>query len=517
MNTNSSARAVFRAIDSDGNGKIDRGDIESCLARSGIKSTDPRLAGLRSRLDVIGAKSMGPKAFAELIDDGGQLFSRATRGELVIPEFESFASDTARVFDAVREERRGSVAQYIPQLLRMPEDAFAVAIHTIDGQHFALGDAETGFTLQSSCKPLLYAAALEECGVEVVHRHVGREPSGLSFNELTLNRAGLPHNPMINAGAIMTSSLIRREEPTADRVEFLTNLVSSLAGHQRCHVNNAVWHSERETADRNFALAYHMRESGAFPPGTQVAPTLDYFFSACSIEVNTPMMASIGATLANGGVCPTTGEWVFREETVKHCLSMMYSCGMYDYSGEFAFCVGVPAKSAVSGIVLAVIPNVMGIAVWSPRLDEHGNSVRGVEFLKGLIAQFNFHNYDSLIASTKKDPRFVQAAQHSERTGRAINAASIGDVDDLKRLVACGHDVNEADYDGRTPLHLAAAEGRAEAVRFLLMQGADRSVLDRWGNAPLDDAIRHERQDVQRLLKVGRSAGASRVRKLSAA
>lgn len=512
----SEVNPLFRSLDVGGKGAIDKCAILDRLEASGIAIDDARLSRFAQALDAIDSENLDNATFTRLLSKNSSLFERAMKGALIVPQFDDFTREVRSIFQSVAPLAAGEVADYIPQLARVSPDKFAVSICTIDGQRFQIGDTEDAFTLQSSCKPMLYCTALDEHSEEIVHRHVGREPSGLSFNELTLNKNGLPHNPMINAGAIMSSSLIRRDLPMADRLDHLSSMIGALSGNKMPGFNNAVFHSERETADRNFALAHHMRERGAFPKDTDINSTLDYYFSACSLEVTASSMSSIAATLANGGVCPLSGERIYAEETIKNCLSMMYSCGMYDYSGEFAFSVGIPAKSSVSGVVIAVVPNLMGIAVWSPRLDECGNSVRGVEFLKRLINRFCLHNYDSLVESKKIDPRRIRHEAATELSYQAIYAASIGDADELKRLVAHGHDLNTADYDGRTPLHLAAAEGQAETVRYLLDQNVAREPQDRWENTPYDDAMRHRHVDVVSLLqpkKPGKTVAAHRARK----
>jgi glutaminase len=181
----------------------------------------------------------------------------------------------------------------------------------------------------------------------------------------------------------------------------------------------------------------------------------------------------------------------------------MLSCGLYDYSGEWAFRIGLPAKSGVSGVVLTVIPNVMGICTWSPRLDAHGNSVRGIEFCRRLVERFNFHVYDGLgvSASRKSDPRRRNNADQRQLLVDLCWAASEGDCDGIQRLLVRGADVNASDYDGRTPLHLAASEGRLDAVNALIKLGAHPFSVDRWGNTPADDAGREGHHDVMALLQ----------------
>ena len=357
--------------------------------------------------------------------------------------------------------------------------------------------------MQSSCKPINYCIALNNCEEAIVHQHVGHEPSGRSFNELTLNSQGLPHNPMINAGAIMTSSIIKPELNIADRFEYILNVWKTMSGGAHVGFNNAVYLSERQTADRNFALGYFMREHNAFPKNTNLQEVLEFYFQCCSIEVNTKTMAIVASTLANGGVCPLSGQIIFSSATVKNCLSLMYSCGMYDFSGEYSFSIGLPSKSGVSGVVITVIPNLMGICTWSPRLDSMGNSVRGIEFFKELVNMYRFHNFDSLVVdkNNKKDPRKNKKEEEYHRILDLAWASARGDIKQLKHLVARGVRLDTSDYDGRTALHLAAAEGRTEVVSYLISKNINLNPKDRWGSTPIKDAKLNGHLDIVQLLE----------------
>ena len=439
----------------------------------------------------------------EVIRPNMTLIERALRGNLVIPDFRAFCTEVQDIFALTAQNESGHVANYIPQLARVPEHYFGVSLCTIDGQRHSMGDTQVDFSVQSCTKPINYCVALEEYGEERFHQVVGREPSGRGFNELTLNKDNKPHNPMINAGAIATCSLIRKELPVADRFDHVMANWARLAGNEKAGFSNAVYLSERQTADRNFALGYFMKEKGVFPEGTNLVETLEFYFQCCSIESSCEKMSVIAATLANGGVCPATGERLLAPSTVRSCLSLMYSCGMYDFSGEFAFTIGLPAKSGVSGALMVVVPNTMGICIWSPRLDTLGNSVRGLEFCKRLVERFNIHNYDNLVGSvgTKKDPRRRREDLRDEAVTSLCWAASQGDLVGLQNLVARGIDLNVADYDGRTALHLAASEGQLQVVELLVAKHVAIGPRDRWGNTPLDDANRGAHTAVAALLQ----------------
>jgi len=497
-------RRLVRALDPLGTGGVPRRALPNALARVGLRDDDNRLADTMALLAAWPEDAvLTHDEMLTVLRPNLPLIERALRGDLVIPDFPALCVDIKEIAERSRTATGGNVATYIPQLARVDPELFGVSVCSIDGQRFSYGDVDEGFSVQSCAKPITYCAALEEHGEDVVHAIVGREPSGRGFNELTLNKDNKPHNPMINSGAIATLSLVQAEAQIAERFEYIMDFWSNLAGGDRPGFSNAVYLSERQTADRNFALGYFMREKKVFRDDTDLIETLEFYFQCCSIESNTENMSIIAGTLANGGVCPTTGQRVLRPSTVRACLSLMSSCGMYDFSGEFAFSIGLPAKSGVSGALMIVIPNVMGICVWSPRLDSLGNSVRGIEFSRALVERFNFHNYDNFVSAIeyKQDPRRRTDERHVDTITALCWAASQGDLRGIEGLFARGADLDASDYDGRTPLHLAAAEGHLAVVEALLARGAVVQPRDRWSHTPIDDARRGGHEAIVALLE----------------
>ncbi|QLE79581.1 glutaminase A [Francisella sp. Scap27] len=494
-------KTIFEAI-CDKTGHITKMDIISHLKDNGITRSDPRIKKLNKNLEDYSRRDkIDFEGFIEISSECISLIEKSINKGFIIPDFNEFEKEIREIFKEVSKNAEGQVATYIPQLARVNPDLFAVAFCSVDGQMITLGDYKQPYCVQSTSKAISYCIATELNGEEKVHQHVGREPSGVTFNAIALNKHNLPHNPMINSGAIMTSSLIKPEVNLADRFEYVTQVWSNLAGGEHIGFDNATYHSEKETANRNYALAHFMKEVDAFPEGTDIHTTLDFYFQNCSIQVNAVKMAKVMSTFANGGICPLTNKKIFSPTTIRNSLSMMYSCGMYDFSGEYAFSVGLPAKSGVSGSLVIAIPNVGGFAIFSPRLDANHNSARGVDFSRRLIDKFNFHNYDNIDNNLKINPIENRMMVESNLTFELIWAASTGDLTEVRRSVALGADINKGDYDNRTALHLAAAEGHDDVVRYLLNKGADVSTKDRWGMKAIDDAKTNSHDDIIKILE----------------
>jgi glutaminase len=268
-------------------------------------------------------------------------------------------------------------------------DHFAIALAAPDGDVYTAGKDDIAFPLQSISKVFVYALALEDHGRDGVLEHVGVEPSGDSFNSIEFDeRHNRPHNPMVNAGALVTTDLIRGKDPE-EKLERIVGMLRAYAGNPDLDVDWDVYEREQGAADRNRAVAYLMRSLGML--SGDVEEILALYLQQCSVTVTCRDLAVMATTLASGCVNPLTGDRVLPQERVRDVLSVMYTCGMYDAAGQWAFDVGVPAKSGVSGGILAVIPGKMGVGVFSPGLDEHGNSVRGIRVCEEISGRLGLH------------------------------------------------------------------------------------------------------------------------------
>uniref|UniRef100_A0A8C1XWS9 glutaminase n=1 Tax=Cyprinus carpio TaxID=7962 RepID=A0A8C1XWS9_CYPCA len=460
----------------------------AAVKSTGLLTSDPRLRDCMEKIrkavqESAGEVMMDRELFRKCVGGNIVLLSLAFRRKFIIPEFEAFVGVINDIYYTSKLQHDGQVAKYIPHLTKFSPDLWGVSLCTVDGQRHSVGDTKVPFCLQSCVKPLEYAIAVHEHGTERIHHYVGKEPSGFKFNKLSLDEENKPHNPMVNAGAIVISSLIKS---LSQVMEF----VKKMTGREYVGFSNATFQSEKETGDRNYAIGYYLKEK-------KVCTLL------CAIEVTCESGSVMAATLANGGICPITGERVLSTEAVRNTLSLMHSCGMYDYSGQFAFHVGLPAKSGVSGAILLVVPNVMGVMCWSPPVDKVGNSVRGIRFCQELVSMFNFHNYDNLRHFLKKqDPRRQSGDDRNKSVVNLMFAAHSGDVSALRRFALSSMEMELKDYDSRTPLHIAAAEGHMDVVLFLSQScKVNPFVKDRWGNIPRDDAMQFGHEDVVKVLE----------------
>ena len=285
--------------------------------------------------------------------------------------------------------QKGKVASYIPALNKVEPNLAAAVMVDMTGEVYKAGDWNYKFTIQSISKPIVLALAILELGEEAVFKRVGVEPTGEEFNSINkLVGHPKPFNPMINAGAIAITSLIR-ENKSENSFNILLKFFKNLFGNKDLKVDEEVYKSEKMTADRNRSLAYFLKDHRIIKG--DVEKSLDLYFKQCSIKVDTVDIARASSIFANRGIDPITGERIISKKVASIVRSIMLTCGMYDRSGSFAIDVGIPAKSGVSGGILAPVKNRFGVGVFGPSLDNSGNSVVGMNVLKDLSDELNLH------------------------------------------------------------------------------------------------------------------------------
>jgi glutaminase len=289
------------------------------------------------------------------------------------------------VWQQAERHRDGAVATYIPELAHADPATFGLAVASLDGRVYSVGKISE-FTIQSVSKPFVYALALADQGIDEVLKRVGVEPTGNPFNTISVDGDGRPYNPMVNAGAIVSTSLVAGDDAAAQLRRVVDGL-SAFAGRP-LQVDERVYQSEHATGDRNRAIGFLLRSVGALD---DVDAALSVYFRQCAVLVTARDLAVMGATLANGGVNPITGDAVVPAAVVSRVLTVMSTCGMYDFAGEWLYRVGLPAKSGVSGGIAAVQPGRLGFGAQSPLLDARGNSVRGIAAFELLSQQLDLH------------------------------------------------------------------------------------------------------------------------------
>ena len=291
----------------------------------------------------------------------------------------------------ISENREGAVATYIPELARADPNWFGICVVTTDGSVYEAGDSSQPFTIQSISKPFVYGMALEDNSRQEVLAKIGVEPTGDAFNAISLEQGtGRPRNPMINAGAIAAAGMIAGKNHEVRLRRVLESL--SLCAGRELTIDERVYRSESETGHRNRAIGHMLRNFNILtePP----EPIVDLYFKQCSVSVTCRDLGVMAATLANRGVNPITGRQAIRGEYVESVISVMASCGMYDYAGEWLYRIGMPAKSGVAGGVIALLPGHLGIGVFSPLLDARGNSVRGIQVCDSLSRALDLHVFN---------------------------------------------------------------------------------------------------------------------------
>lgn len=331
----------------------------------------------------------------------------------------------------------GEVATYIPELAKADPKWFGICLVTASGSVYEVGDTQIPFTIQSISKPFVYGLALEDNGLKDVLAKVGVEPTGDAFNSISLEPdTGRPRNPMINAGAIATAGLIPGATP-ASRQKRILDAFSTFAGRSLT-IDETVYNSESDTGHRNRAIGHMLRNFDILT--THPEPTVELYFQQCSVSVTCRDLGIMAGTLANRGVNPVTGKQAIRGEYVENMLSVMSSCGMYDWAGEWIYNVGMPAKSGVAGGIVAVLPGQLGIGVFSPPLDSHGNSLRGIRVCEAISRRLDLHLFNRRSVGT--------GAIRLKFTGAQINSRRVRSPEETTLLQQHGSGIRVYQLQG---------------------------------------------------------------------
>nr|XP_046166369.1 glutaminase liver isoform, mitochondrial isoform X3 [Oncorhynchus gorbuscha] len=452
------ADVLFDSFASDG--RVGMNHFFETVWSSGLHRSDPRIKDcyfhMRKLQDEDG--TVDRNTFQRCVTGFVSLILKALQGRFVIPDFSTFTDETQKLF--MKCKQLSSVKQ---EKDSRDSAKWGVSVCTVDGQRLSLGDWAESCVLGEVSWPLVYGIAIDQLGVDNVHRYVGVEEFSKYDSPFTLTKQGVPHSPLIETGAIITTSLLQLAASLGaeeeEKYESVLNAVKRLCNKEHANLNCTSYQSLRKDSIRLHALSFYLQEKKCFPETVDINATLDLMLQCASTEVTCESGAAMAASLANGGLCPLSGDQVLSPSATKSMLSMMQVAGMNDYSRIFNF--------------------------------------------KELISTFQLHSFD-IRTPFRQVLTYRQWKAESEgyQIMNILLAAFKGDIQSLRRYFLSGADVNAVDYDGRSALHVAASEGHSEVIRFLVENtGTNYSLKDRWGNTPMQEAMKHSHGPAAQLLK----------------
>ncbi|XP_024911992.1 glutaminase liver isoform, mitochondrial [Cynoglossus semilaevis] len=487
-------------------GRINVGHFFESVWSAGLHRSDPRLREcffhLRKLQDAEG--TVDRTAFHRCVAGFVSFILKALQGRFVIPDFSTFTEETQKLFSRCRQF---SPAQDKDKQ-NVDSSRWAVSICTVDGQRLSLGDWSGPVCLGDASWPLLYGVSVELLGSNLVHRYVGLEEYSRHESPFSLTRTGVPHSPLTETGAIVVSSLLQSSNQLStdeeEKYDSVLNVIRRLCNREHADLNSSSFQRNRKKNERLHALSYFLQEKKCFPEKVDLLSVLELLQQCSSTEVTCESGAVMAASLANGGLCPLSGDQVLSPASVRSMMSMMQVAGMKESSTAFLHKTSVPAVSSGHGVLLAAVPGVLGLMAFSPEVDSFGNPWRALHFcqVRRMVSTFQLHSFD--VRASRQVLVYRQWKSESEGYDiiNVLLAAFRGDVQSLRRYFLSGVDVNAVDYDGRSALHVAAAEGHAEVIRFLLDNaGANPALKDRWGSSPLQEARRYNREAAIQVLQ----------------
>ncbi|KAK9499353.1 hypothetical protein O3M35_002403 [Rhynocoris fuscipes] len=450
------------------------------LREAGIKECDLRLQKVKKLLpDIIGHEidniselAVDASAFIRILMTDSHLLMGAITQSLIIPKYDEFEQLNVQLFEAQIKNNEGEPSNYIPEYENVDPNLWGVSICTIDGQRSSFGDSAVPFPSDTVSYPFLYAKCIDLFNEETVHQHVllRRRPQE-NFRDLPTDAK--PYNPMVSSGAIALSALFcdtdRRHGSNADRRHEFFDFLKNMCSHEHVQINSTVNISHNTRGDKYRAMAYAMQNTGYLPKNTNIRNVLDFFFEISSLEMTCDSLSVMAATLANFGENPFTHQQVINAKTVKHVLSAMLKWGCTVYSGACAFNLGLPSKQSESGAFMLVVPGLLGLAMYSPNLNNDSVSPRNIEFAKSFVKEFSLHPFKNVVQELKKKPPFRRVPEIECENYCPIFTATVNnDLTEVMNLTSANKVLAYAtDAEGRSILHVAAALGFKDIVKYV--------------------------------------------------